>query len=70
MKSWMEEKSFPIVTLRRLKGPEKDLILAKQESFLEHKSANVDNLNTKISGNKTAGKNNNTEKGKLPTRYM
>ncbi|XP_046858482.1 leucyl-cystinyl aminopeptidase-like isoform X2 [Xenia sp. Carnegie-2017] len=41
MKSWTDLKSFPIVTLTRLKGPEKDLILAKQENFLEHRFFDV-----------------------------
>ncbi|XP_028399317.1 endoplasmic reticulum aminopeptidase 1-like [Dendronephthya gigantea] len=56
MKSWMEEKSFPIVTLKRLKGPEKDLILTKQESFLEHKLRPLfnDKPDSKTIGNKSS----------------
>ena len=70
MKSWTEEKSFPIVTLKHLKGPEKDLILAKQESFLEHKLASTnDKLQAKIFQNKSADNIDDKEKQKLSSRY-
>ena len=72
MKSWTDEKSFPIVTLKRLKGPEKDLILAKQESFLEHKLGPMDNkLETKTFGNKSASNQTDyKEKQKISSRYV
>ena len=63
MKSWTEEKSFPIVTLKHLKGPEKDLILAKQESFLEHKLASTNAKRT--NQNKSADHIDDKEKQKL-----
>jgi hypothetical protein len=69
MKSWTEEKSFPIVTLKHLKGPEKDLILAKQESFLEHKLALTnDKLLTETFRNKSTNHNDEKERQKASSR--
>jgi hypothetical protein len=71
MKSWTDEKSFPIVTLKRLKGPEKDLILTKQESFLEHKLGHIaDKLGNKTSGNKSIDQRDSKERQKLSSRYV
>ena len=72
MKSWMEEKSFPIVTLKRLKGPEKDLILAKQESFLEHKLRPLfnDKPGSQTVGNKSSEEDDYKEWQKISGRYI
>ena len=71
MQSWTDEKSFPIVTLKRLKGPEKDLILAKQESFLEHKLIGVDSkLDTKTVGNSSSDQSEYKEKQKITSRFV
>ena len=74
MKSWTDEKSFPIVTLKRLKGPEKDLILAKQESFLEHKLGTVegklDRIRPKKIGNKSSDESEYKEQQRISSRYL
>lgn len=71
MKSWTDEKSFPVVTLRRLKGPEKDLILAKQESFLAHKLEHVEGkLATRKVGNKSIVATNPSGERKQLTKYV
>ena len=71
MKSWTDEKSFPIVTLKRLNGPEKDLILAKQESFLEHKLGTVEGkLDPKKIGNKSSDESEYKEQQRISSRYL
>lgn len=71
MKSWTDEKSFPIVTLKRLKGPEKDLILAKQDSFLEHNLGGVDSkLDTNMVRNKSSDQSEYKEEQKISSRFV
>ena len=64
MASWTDQVSYPIVTLKRLKGPEKDLILAKQESFLEHSLPKHDVIDGKNAKNTTA------DQEKFSSRYL
>ena len=60
------------MTLKRLKGSEKDLILTKQESFLEHKLGHIDDkLGNKTSGNKSIDQRDRSkERQKLSSRYV